>query len=208
MATDRLKLYRRAAGHIGERKPASLTEGSELRRSLDDEFDEAVQYCLEQGLWNFAIRSSQFVSSASSETSFGYGFSFEMPADWIRTVVISSDPYFNQPLLRYVEETRNWYADIDTIYSRYISNHTDFGLNLAIWPATFAEYVACHLAGRVAYRITQSKETEEKVKREEKRLRIDARSKDAMNDPPGIMPVGTWARSRQRGPWGYSGERG
>lgn len=196
---SRLGLYNKALRHLGERKLASLTESREPRRYLDDEYDDCVAYCLEQGLWNFAVRSSEFDASASAETSFGYGYAFERPADWVRTIDLSGDAYFAQPLRRYLDENGFWYADLSSIFARYISNHPDFGLNLAIWPETFVEYVGAELGYRVAYRITQYRELRDDIKKEAKRLRIDARSKDAMNEPAGTPPSGTWVRSRFAG---------
>ncbi|HET99682.1 MAG TPA: hypothetical protein ENH89_04810, partial [Aurantimonas coralicida] len=68
MATDQLALYNIALAAVGERSIASLTEGREPRRLLDEIWNRgagAIEYFLEQGYWNFAIRTVQIDRSTS-----------------------------------------------------------------------------------------------------------------------------------------------
>lgn len=196
---SKLELYNDALAHNGERKLASLTEAREPRRKLDDQWDRGLRYCLEQGLWNFAMRSGQFDSSPSLTPAFGYQFAFEKPSDWIRTAQVSADERFSQPLLNYSDEQGIWYADVDPIFVQVVSDDTAYGLDLSLWPETFAEYVACHLARKIVRGLTSSITDFDELLKLEKRLLNSARAKDAMNQAIGFPPRGSWSRSRSGG---------
>ncbi len=194
--TTRLGIYNRALGHIGERKLASVTENVEPRRYMDDEYDEVIQYCLQQGFWNHAMRSVELAPEASLTPSFGFNHAFQKPPDWIRTYEQSADEFFSIPLIEYRDEGGYLLANVDPLYLRFVSNDSEFGLNLTIWPATFTEYVAAELCDRINFRIKQSETIAASVKKIVKAKRVDARSKDAMDEPAGQPPQGTWVRSR------------
>jgi hypothetical protein len=199
MAT-KLGLYNDALAHLGERKLVTLADDDESRHTLDLHYDRAVRYCLEQGLWNFALRAVAADASASLAPAFGYAHAFEKPADWIRTAQVSADQRFAAPLACYEEEGGGlWYADVDPLYVQYVSDDAGYGRDLAHWPETFADYVGCHLARRVCLRLTASETRLERLERLEQRLRIDARAKDALNQAVGRMPPGDWVKSRGAG---------
>lgn len=196
--TSRLTLYNGALMICGERKLASLTENREPRRLLDDVWTRgAVRFCLEQGQWKFAQRTSKLIYDPSITPSFGYQRGFEKPTDWVRTTKLCSDESFTMPLLRYQEEAGFIFADMDNIYVSYVSDDTTYGSDLSLWPETFREYVECYLASRIVRRLTQSGPTEDMVRTDLKRLLIDARSKDALQGPTAMVPNGTWSESRR-----------
>lgn len=192
----KLGVYNDALAHLGERKLASLSENNEARRSLDDQYEAGVKYCLERAMWNFAKRTVKITSSDDIDPSFGYSYAFEKPSDWVRTMRISDDERFGVPLLDIQDEAGIWYADCDPIYVEYVSNGTSFGFNLSIWPETFSEYVSTYLARKICKRITSSdSKLEELTEAETKALKV-ARAADAMNQPPAFPPSGTWVTSR------------
>ena len=204
--SNQLSLYNGALLLLKERKLASLTENRESRRVLDDVWPGAVNYCLEQGLWNFAARTSKITYNAGYDAAFGYQNQFEKPDDMIRLVSLCSDEYQNVPLNRYVDEASCWYADVTEIYVTYTSNDAAYGFDYTRWPETFVTFVQAYLASQVGPRITSADNPDL-----EKQLRIalkDARSKDAMGQPTKYLPTGEWVASRGRnnqGPRGYRG---
>jgi len=207
MANDRLSLYNNALTLLGERNLASLTENREPRRVLDNVWSGAIKYCLEQGQWKFAIRTSKLIYSTDVNPEFGYQRAFERPSDCVRLSKMCSDEYLNMPLLQYGEEANWWFADLDEIYVSYVSNSNDFGNDYANWPETFARYVALHLADEAGLRITQSERTLERVKKELKEAKKDALSKDALQGPTQFLPQGNWVSSRH-GNGRYRQDRG
>lgn len=196
--TSKLALYNDALLVLGGRKIASLSEAREPRRALDDAYDGSMSYCLEQGFWNFAMRAVQIDSSASVTPTFGYQYAFAKPSDFIRMYRQSTVATLDVPLLDVVDEPNYWFANCDPLYVKYVSNSTAYGMDLSLWPETFADYVSLRLALKTCKRITGAFPNEDLI-RAEKKARMDARAKDAMNEPPGFAPTGTWVRSRTRG---------
>ena len=198
--TDKLTLYNLSLQHLGMRRIASLSEPNEPRRALDDNWSHCVAYCQEQGLWAFMVRSVQQDASSTIEPYFGFEYAFKLAGDWVRTVLVSTSPTLDPPLTQYREEAGYLYANFTPSYIAYVSNDPLYGYNLGAWPEVFTEFVAIALARMSCRRITGSAELvngPDGLKAMEKRARIDARSKDAMNLPPGFMPQSTWVRARR-----------
>ncbi len=193
--TSKLSLYNETLLLLGEEKLASLAEARAPRYALDDVWDAGLRYCLEQGFWNFAMRAVQADASASVTPTFGFAYAFTKPDDWIRTYQVGDNENLNPQLDRFVDEPNYWYADCDPLYVKYVSSDTAYGLDLSIWPETFANYVAHYFAKRTCKRITGGSPSDDLL-RDEKRAKADARSKDAMNEPPGRPPTGSWVNSR------------
>lgn len=211
--TTRLEIYNNALILCGERQLSSLTESREPRHLLDLVWnDDGVDKCLAQGQWRFAIRSSRLDYDASVEPPWGYIRAFLKPSDWVITIGMASDEYFNSPLLLYVDEQDYWYADLDEIYIRYISNHADYGNNLGEWPATFADYVAAFFAYRIVHSLTNDKDRWRLVGDEMEKRKTTAKNKDAMADPTRFAAEGSWVQSRRGarrgGPFGDGGSSG
>ncbi len=195
--TDRLGLYNKALRHLGERKLASLTDDSEARYYLDDEYDEALLFCLRQAFWNFAIRAASIDASTDITPSFGYRYAFEKPADWVKTLLVSSDQYFNLPLTDYQDEHGYWLSNLTPMYLRYISG--TLGVDPVMFPPDYAEYVGVYLGSLILPRITQKSAPEvEAMEKKVDRFRKVAQANDAIDQPPGHRPLGSWVTSRSR----------
>lgn len=197
MATTRLLLYNAAVLKLGERQLSSITENREPRRVLDVIWDTGfVDYVLEQGLWNFAMRSVALTYSPSSTPAFGLNRAFDKPTDWVRTAALCHDEYFKEPLNQYADEGGFFYAEQDTIYLRYVSNDSNVGGDLSLWPQSFVKFAAATLAAEAAKRITHHEGKVAALEAEVKEEHKKALSKDAMNEPTAFPPRGSWTRSR------------
>lgn len=200
MSASQLGIYNGALRACGERKLASLTENREPRRLCDDVWaDGFIDYCLSQGMWKFAIRTIKLDYSPDTSPTFGHRYAFNVPADFLRTVGLASDEYFTNPLLNYNEEQQFWFADLQTIYIRYVSNDPSYGGNLASWTPLFTEWAQEHMAEEIAPKLTSAMNRVDALKKSARRLLIDARSKDAMEDPTSFAPKGSWVRARSGG---------
>lgn len=197
MAATQLGLYNEALRIIGERRLANLTENREPRRVLDDIWnDEAREYCLEQGQWNFAMRAVQITASATVP-AFGFQYAFDKPNDFVRTAGVCEDEDFKRPLLNTLEEVGFWFANITPIYIRYISKDNNYGLDFQRWPQSFTKFVAAYLASEAAFTLTQSADKQKlALAIMDHRLKI-ARSIDAMADATAFPPEGNWNASRR-----------
>ncbi len=198
--STKLRLYNGALRLVGERKLTSLTENRDPRRFLDEVWDDGfINLMLSTGQWMFACRTQSLTYSPSVTPAFGYQYAFDKPADWIRTISFSGDEYFAEPLLRYQQQALYWFADVDTIYIRYVSNDTSYGGVVTTWPENFCQFVEAHLAREICSRL-EGGDTKRKSMDDERSARLSiALSTDAMEEPTRIMPMGNWAGARMSG---------
>lgn len=196
---DKLSIYNDALGWLNERKLGSLTEAREPRRVLDDAWDGVVAHCFERGVWNWSMRAVEIAASASIEPMFGYAYGFDQPSDMKRFWQMSDNPDFAPQLERFNDEAGVWYADVDPIWVRYVSIAPDYGMDLGRWTQLFADYVAVRLALRCCGRITGNDSRIDMLMKAEKKAREVALSNDAMKEPVGRLPPGTWVTSRGGG---------
>lgn len=199
MAT-KLGIYNDALGHLAEPTLASLTESREPRRVLDQHYDKAVAFCLASGDWNFAMRTVMLNASSSLAPAFGFAYAYTKPDDWVRTYQRSAVPTFDPPLGALNDEGAYWYTDCDPLYARYVSNGSSYGGDLSLWPQAFDDYVAAHLAWR-GWRIANNKELRDSLDKMQLRLGAIARARDALNEPPGRLPLGSWVSARAANPF-------
>lgn len=204
--TDQLSLYNGALRVIGERRLASLSENREPRRLLDGVWDDgARRYCLEQGQWNFAARTIEIGYEPSVTPDFGYSRAFTKPDDWVRTMALASDEYFRNPIIGYEDNNGYWWSDYDTLYVKYVSDDSAYGLDLSLWPESFTKYVEHYLADEIVWPLTQNQQKKDKVEKDMERALKKARSLDAMNQPTQLPPMGSFASARLGGSWRRNG---
>lgn len=198
--TDQLSLYNGALRHVKQRRLALLTDESEPRRLLDDVWtDGARNFVLEQAEWKFATRSGRVDYTPSVEPPFGYRYAFSKPADWLRTAALASDEYFRTPLNDFSDENGFWFADLQSIYVKWISNAPTFGLDYSKWPQSFTLYVECYLGWLISPRLLKTKDEVDELESRMDRYLISAKSKDALNGPTSFPPTGSFVRARAGG---------
>ncbi len=214
MAATRLKIYNGALMRCGERALANLTENREPRRLLDTVWqDNGVRYCLEQAQWKFAMRASHFTYDPTVSPSFGYAHGFAKPTDWVATSGVCTDERFLTPLLQYKDEVGYWFSDLEDIYVRYVSDDTDYGMDLSKWTDTFTDFVEAYFASKIVWKLPGGLERVDAVNKSMREALKVAKNKDAMADPTKIPPIGAWpgarvGRFRFRGPMGDGGNPG
>jgi len=197
-----LSLYNGALAELGQRELQSLTEPVQTRWVLDNLWNSGfIKRVLEQGIWNFALRTVQMTSEPVGP-AFGYEYRFQKPTDWVRTHKISTSEKFAAPLNAYADEGGYWYADVDPLYIQFVSNHPSYGANLSAWPESFTRAVTLHLALLAAPRILPQAQAlallrgpQGLIARSRGEMK-DAESKDASNQPVEHSPMSSWARSR------------
>jgi len=197
--TTRLKIYNDALLLAGERSLASLTETTESRRLLDQVWNsDGVLKCLEAGQWFFATRTVQLDYDPDIDPDFGFNRAFTKPTDWVNTMALCSDEFFNVPLLEYSDESGYWYADVDIIYVKYVSSDEDYGMDLNKWPGSFEEYVAAHFASRIVLKLSSDPKKLEMLLKVYEDLMKKAKSAAAMAQPTKLLPPGSWSKARLR----------
>lgn len=197
--STKLQVYNTALRYCSERKLASLTESREPRRLLDDVWaDGGVDYCLEEGQWKFAIKAVRIDYDTTIVRQFGYTYGFSKPDDWVITSAVCSDEYYEIPLTRYSHENNYWYADLTELYVKYVSNATDYGYDLSLWPSTFSNFVSAYFANEIVDKLTSNAEIISRVDQRYTRYKNRAQNKDAMNQPQQFPAPGNWVTSRGR----------
>lgn len=207
---SKLAVYNGALRLCKERRLAALTDSIESRRLLDDAYGDgstvgAVAACLQMGQWTFATRAARVEYDASIDPDFGYIYAFGQPSDVVRVTAVCEDEYYQQPLLKYVDERGYWYAAIDTIYVKYVSSHASYGADLSLWPESFAKLVEAYLAKEIVGSLTADEKIFARVWKIYEAMEKKARGLDAMNKPTVFAPVGSWTRSRHGGHVNRSG---
>lgn len=196
---SRLSIYKAALRYLGNAAGiSSLTEASVTRRALDDAWQEAGEFMLAKGLWNFAIRTSQLSEDEDVEPLFGYQYAFSKPTDWVRTVAINTDPAFAIGFEDFADETQYWYANTDTLYVRYVSNDAAYGWNIGEWRQPFAEAFAAYLAFQCSLPISADKGSRTDLFNLSKALLTEAKALDAVDERVAYSPAGRLVRTRLR----------
>ena len=208
MAT-KLGLYNQALGELGHRRVADTGEPVESARELTAVYSDVIQECLSRGSWNFAMETIKVAADTGVTPEFGFTEVFAKPSDWVRTIGVSLDERFSEPLIYYYDDANFWSADSTPIYVRYVSNDTGLGLELTRWPAAFTRFVALELAHRSSYRLTQNSSLKEDIGKRRDMARRVALNQDSMNEPqPKFPPPGSWTQARGgRSAWGDRGSR-
>jgi hypothetical protein len=202
--TSRLSIYNGALRVLGERPLASLSESREPRRMLDSSWDDnVVTRALEAGDWLFATRSMQYDYSPSVESDFGFQRAFDKPTDFVRTSAVCSDEYFQYPLTarQYADEAGYWWSDLDTIYVKYVSDDSSYGMDMAKWPQAFVKYLEALMASEIVMALKQNRQAWLDSLELVDKLLKEAQSKNAMAEGAKFAPPSSWARARS-GSWG------
>lgn len=201
--SSRLDLYNGTLLALGSRKLASLTENREPRRVLDSIWDRGwVKTVLSAGQWKFATRTAQLDYTPSIEPDFGLSRAFDKPTDWVRTVALCADEFFKEPLIDYNDEGDYLYADIDTVYAKWVSDDSEVGGDLSRWPENFTRYAEIWAAHEACERLTQGRTKKIDLADRMKTLLDKASSTDAMDGPTQFLPPGSWSRARHGGLYG------
>lgn len=205
-APTRLSIYQDALLYAGERAIATLSDDDEGRYLLDQVWNNSgLDACLEEAQWYFAMKTIQIDYDPGFSPDFGYAHAFDKPTDWLRTVNLASDEFFRNPELRYNDEAGYWFCDEETLYVRYISNDPAYGNNLALWPRSFTEFVACHFASKIVLKLSNDDERLTKLIGTDgkgglrQHLLLTAKSKSAAADPTQFPAQGWWTKARMRG---------
>lgn len=193
---DRLAIYRGALILLGGANISSLSEDIPPKRTLDGVWTDAVNYMLEQGMWNFAIRTAELSYDEDVEPLFGFQHAFSKPTDWVRTVSISETADFFEGLHRYEDETNYWHADPETLYIRYVSNDEAYGWNVGAWRQSFAKALSAYMAFESGLSISADRGNRNDLFSLYKSRLADAKIKDAVDERVREKPPGRLTRAR------------
>jgi hypothetical protein len=195
---DRLSIYQGALRLLGPSRLASLTEDRPERHALDAAWEDAVNYLLEQALWNFGIRTIEITSVGDVEPIFGYGYAFPKPDDWIRTAGISSTGAFSrdEPFNDFEDQAGFWFANLETMYVQYLSNDQDYGWNIGEWRQNFSKTLEAYLAFECGLPVSADRGNRNDLHSLFKDRLARAKNLDAVDERVRRKPSGCLVRTR------------
>lgn len=120
--------------------------------------------------WNFAIDRVELAPLAAAP-AYGYQFTFQRPADWLRTLETSA-PDFRH-------EGKRILANVSSLQLRYVRRVTD----LTEWDALAAAAAARNLAAKLAYPLTKSNTVQEAQWQMYVAILKQAKGVDAQEEP-------------------------
>ena len=191
---SKLSIYRGALRLLGPHELAALTDDRPERYQLDDAWDDAAAYVLQDGLWNFAIRSATVTQSGT--TIAGWDYAFTKPTDLVRLVGISNESTFLVGFEDYQDQGGKWYANVDTLYVRYVSNDASYGLSIASWPASFAKAMEAYLAFETGLPVSGDRGNRNDLFQLYRSRLARAKALDAFDESVKFPPAGRLVRSR------------
>jgi hypothetical protein len=197
--TGRLAIYNKALEHLGPVRLASLTENRPDRYELDAVYDATLASILEHGLWHFALRTVELDPDTAVEAGFGLPFVYTMPSDFVRLHLISPDENQDQDDRSFKHEGGYWRSEYSKLYATFVSNSVSYGLNLGAWPETVADAAGAELAYRSGLPITKDRGTKNDLLIVKKRMLIDAKRLNAVDERVRGKPLSSWASNRMAG---------
>ena len=202
MGTTKLQLYKRACVHMEQSPISALTDNVEVRRRLDDHYDDALLWLMEQGFWRTGMRTVEITVNEAVSPAFSFEYAHDMPIDFVKRLIVSSSEFLDPPLDEqsagnaYLMEGGYLWANVTPIYMRYLSNDSSYGLDLTLWTEGMANACSCELAARAAPVVTGSKETGKELHEEATMLASRAATFDAMQQPSQRHREGRWTSDR------------
>lgn len=143
--------------------------------------------------WTFAIRRALLPASTTPPV-FGWKYAYPLPIDYLAMVEVGEDYAFytgNTGPLFALEDGAVLTDQGSPLAVRYIARVTNAGL----YPALFAEALACRLAAELCESMTQSAPKREAAWAEHKKAIREARRVNAIEQPPRKIPPGSWERA-------------
>lgn len=195
----KLELFNRALAMIGARRLESITIDRDARYELEDAYAFTLQYCLEQGMWEFAMRTVSISATSLPTLDYAMGAAFTVPADEVHTYLLGSNENFAPPLTDAVQADGYYFARTSPIYVRYVSNDVGYGGLLTRWPNVFANYFIAELASQVAFQLLRSGEVAKAVMEVAQVRLLQARATDAILASTGILPYNALVRRELTG---------
>ena len=132
---------------LGAQSINDFSEGTERARLAANLYPGVRDALLREHPWSCAVKRVLLAADVGSP-SFGYQYSFTLPADYIRVLSVG-DPYED---VDYLVEQRCLLANMSSLKLRYVFQNTD----VASYDSCLVNLLELAMAAKMAYAITQS----------------------------------------------------
>ena len=113
---DKTGIANLALSNLGEARIQNLTDNNSRARACNARLDDVITTVLRMHIWNSALQRSELTSIGTP--LFGWNYTFQLPADYIRVVEVS-------PISRFIVEKKNILSNEKTLTLLYIEVPTD-----------------------------------------------------------------------------------
>ncbi|MEY2875307.1 MAG: hypothetical protein RLZZ373_2678 [Pseudomonadota bacterium] len=187
---------------VGAARITSLSDGSKQAGLLAAIFDMMRDAELAAHPWSFGVTRVE-IPASSTAPAFGWGYAYPLPSDFIKAVQVGDDWSFydsgpDGALFEFesIDDTPAILTDqASPLQLRYVRRVTNPGL----FPALFAEALACRLAANSVESLTQNLGKREQAWVEYKDAVRQARRANAIERPPQRVPDSSWVRAMTLG---------
>ena len=196
---SQVEIVNQALTKIGAARITSMSDPGKSAAVMSAIYDIKRDAELSANPWTFSIKRVQ-IPASSTAPSFGWAYSYPLPADYLSMVEVgqnftfySSDlgPLFtleSDPATGGMAILSDESSPIDV---RYVYRVTTPGL----FSPLFTEALACRLAAEACEEITQSTSKRELAWEEYRRALRNARRVNAIEQPPQPSPNSSWVRA-------------
>jgi hypothetical protein len=204
--SSQVSIANRALAKLGDERILLLTDNIKSARTISGMYEEVLLAELRRYRWKFATKRAQIMALVATP-SWGYSFEYPLPDDFVSLIQVN-DFYVqsrdaNQAAWSVEQGSilTNLPAPLKIRYTAKIDN-------AGFYDPLFVEAFACKLALECCETLTQSESKFQRVSEQYKFALSEAYRQDAIENPPDILPNGSWLDSRQDQNTGFIGSNG
>lgn len=162
MASNKTEICNMAVSWLGGKRITSVDDDDTLEARLcRANYDLARKAVLEDREWTFAVKRDMFTPLVDPPL-FGFSYAFEIPAYVLRVINVYDPGMSNRTHLigiDHVIEGNKIYANLETIYVRYIE---DVEIT-TFFSALFDQALAAYIAANIAVGLTENQSMQENM---------------------------------------------
>jgi hypothetical protein len=185
MAFNEVQVANSALLKLGALPIMSLNDDSKEARTCKLRIQLDKEIVLRMHPWNCATKRT-IMAPLAAEPEFGYQYQFQLPADYLRPVEVSTDDYRI--------EGRVLLCNDAEVEMRYV-----FDQQYDLLDPMLAECIATHLAVNICYPLTQSLGLKNQMEEDFKLDLRKAKTVDAQDEPAQIVEADTYIAARTMG---------
>lgn len=193
--SSKIAIINVAMRRLGQEPIVSLTEGSRAANLASPHYDELLPVMTRSNQWNWATKRVELARSARTPVS-TFDYQFFMPADNLRTVVVSASDLgvtdLDYKLAHDDTDGDVLLTDSTQVFLTYVASITD----PARMPPDFRYALSMAIARDLAYPLTSSAGIADRMDQAAQAAWMRAVSTDAIEDMPDRRPEGSWVQSR------------
>lgn len=185
MPVTQTEICNLAIAKVGGKRILTVDDDTEEARLCKSFYPIVRRKLLRSHPWNFAIRREELAASVDTPL-YGYTYAFPLTSDTLRVLEV------NCAEEEYKIEGRNILTDSPTAKVKILFDEDDESQ----WDTNFVYVMAGLLAVELAYPITQSRETQESLRKEAELELRQARSFDAQEGVIDQVQASSWLNAR------------